>query len=51
MINIFLIINNISMFFIFLFITISVSEARVGLSLLTILVRSHGNDYIKITIF
>ena len=44
-------INKIRRFFIFLFITISVSEARIGLSILTILVRRHGNDYIKIMIF
>ena len=50
-INIFFIINKISIFFIFLFITLRVSEARIGLSLLTILVRRHGNDYIKISIF
>ena len=42
---------NFSTFFIFIFITLSVAEARIGLSLLTILVRNHGNDYIKILIF
>ena len=42
---------NYSIFFIFIFITLSVAEARIGLSLLTILIRSHGNDYIKILIF
>jgi len=42
---------NFSRFFIFVFITLSVAEARIGLSLLTILVRNHGNDYIKIVIF
>jgi len=36
-------INN---FFIFLFITLRVAEARVGISLLTILVRVHGEDII-----
>ena len=36
-------INN---FFVFLFITLSVAEARVGISLLTILVRVHGEDII-----
>ena len=38
-------INN---FFIFLFITLRVAEARVGISLLTILVRVHGEDIILI---
>ena len=36
-------INN---FFVFLFITLRVAEARVGISLLTILVRVHGEDVI-----
>jgi NADH:ubiquinone oxidoreductase subunit K len=36
-------INN---FFTFLFITLRVAEARVGMSLLTILVRVHGEDII-----
>jgi len=51
LINLFFIINKLSIFFVFLFITLSVAEARIGLSILTILVRSHGNDYIKIIIF
>merc|ERR1712037_667947 len=38
-----MVINN---FFVFLFITLSVAEARVGISLLTILVRVHGEDII-----
>merc|ERR1712110_1242751 len=38
-----IIINN---FFVFLFITLRVAEARVGISLLTILVRVHGEDVI-----
>ena len=38
-------INN---FFVFLFITLRVAEARVGISLLTILVRVHGEDIILI---
>ena len=46
-----MILFNYSIFFLFIFITLSVVEARIGLSLLTILVRSHGNDYIKILIF
>ena len=50
-VNFFLILNKIRIFFIFLFITIRVSEARIGLSIITILVRRHGNDYIKIIIF
>jgi len=38
-----IIINNFS---VFLFITLRVAEARVGISLLTILVRVHGEDVI-----
>lgn len=49
--NIFLILNKFSIFFIFIFITLRVAEARIGLALLTILVRTHGNDYININIF
>jgi len=33
-------------YFTFFFITLSVAEARVGLSLLTILVRANGDDFI-----
>ena len=51
LINFFFILNKLRIFSIFLFITLRVSEARIGLSLLTILVRRHGNDYIKISIF
>ena len=51
LLNFHIILLNYSIFFIFIFITLSVAEARIGLSLLTILVRSHGNDYIKILIF
>ena len=51
LVNFYVILLNCSRFFIFIFITLRVAEARVGLSLLTILVRRHGNDYIKITIF
>merc|ERR1711952_362392 len=47
--NLFLFLRKLSIFFIF--ITLSVAEATIGLSLLTILVRRHGNDYIKINIF
>ena len=51
LLNFYMILLNYSIFFIFIFITLSVAEARIGLSLLTILVRRHGNDYIKILIF
>ena len=51
LLNFYIILFNYSIFFIFIFITLSVAEARIGLSLLTMLVRSHGNDYIKILIF
>ena len=51
LLNYYIILINYSIFFIFIFITLSVAEARIGLSLLTILVRRHGNDYIKILIF
>lgn len=51
LLNFYMILFNYSIFFLFIFITLSVAEARIGLSLLTILVRSHGNDYIKILIF
>jgi len=39
---------NINNFFVFLFITLRVAEARVGISLLTILIRVHGEDIILI---
>lgn len=51
LLNFYIILFNYSIFFIFIFITLRVAEARIGLSLLTILVRNHGNDYIKILIF
>merc|ERR1711990_1122132 len=38
--------NYINIAFVFLFITLRVAEARVGISLLTILVRVHGEDII-----
>merc|ERR1712131_255822 len=44
-------IYKLSFFFIFCFITLRVAEARIGLSILTMLIRNHGNDYIKIIIF
>ena len=50
-IRIIIIISKISGSLIFMFITLSVAEARIGVSLLTIIVRSNGNDYIKISIF
>ena len=50
-IRIIIIISKISGSLIFIFITLSVAEARIGVSLLTIIVRSNGNDYIKISIF
>jgi NADH:ubiquinone oxidoreductase subunit K len=37
--------------FVFMFITLSVAEARVGISLLTMLVRRNGNDFIGVSIF
>ena len=46
-----MILFNYSIFFLFIFITLSVAEARIGLSLLTIVVQRHGNEYIKILIF
>merc|ERR1712030_246447 len=51
LLNLYIILININIFFIFRFITLRVAEASIGLSLLTILVRNHGNDYIKIMIF
>ena len=38
----------ISNYFIFVFVVLRVAEARVGLSLLTSLVRAHGTDYIGV---
>nr|ADB43166.1 NADH dehydrogenase subunit 4L [Calanus sinicus]ADT63576.1 NADH dehydrogenase subunit 4L [Calanus sinicus]ADT63590.1 NADH dehydrogenase subunit 4L [Calanus sinicus]ADT63602.1 NADH dehydrogenase subunit 4L [Calanus sinicus]ADT63615.1 NADH dehydrogenase subunit 4L [Calanus sinicus] len=35
----------------FIFITLSVAEASVGMSLLTMMVRSNGNDYMGAVIF
>jgi hypothetical protein len=46
--NIYLVILGTSIFFLFLFITLRVAEARLGISLLTILVRIHGIDFILI---
>jgi NADH:ubiquinone oxidoreductase subunit K len=36
---------------IFIFITLRVAEARVGISLLTIIIRRNGNDFIGTSIF
>merc|ERR1712212_63651 len=46
-IRIIIIISKISGSLIFIFITLSVAEASIGVSLLTIMVRRNGNDYIK----
>jgi len=37
--------------FIFVFITLRVAEARIGIAVLTMLVRRHGNDFIGVSIF
>nr|AHA52472.1 NADH dehydrogenase subunit 4L [Therophilus festivus] len=39
---------NMNMIFIFIFFTISVCESVIGLSLLILLIRYMGNDYMKI---
>ena len=36
--------------FIFFFRALAVREARLGISLLTVLARAHGNDYLRIEI-
>lgn len=36
---------------VFIFITLIVAEARVGISLLTIIIRINGNDFISAVIF
>ena len=36
--------------FLFFFRALAVSEARLGMSLLTVLSRAHGNDYLRIEI-
>ena len=51
LVRIIIIVSKISGRIIFLFITLRVAEARIGVSLLTIIVRRRGNDYIKISIF
>jgi len=35
-------------YFIYVFITLRVAEASIGLSLLTLLIRSHGSDYLGV---
>jgi len=47
----FRLIINLSGGFIFIFITLRVAEASIGMALLTILVRRHGNDFINVSIF
>ena len=37
-----------SYFLIYCFVTLRVAEARVGISLLTILIRAHGRDYLTL---
>nr|ATN95397.1 NADH dehydrogenase subunit 4L [Calanus finmarchicus] len=36
---------------VFIFITLSVAEASVGMSLLTMMIRSNGNDFMEASIF
>ena len=43
--------NSLTMISTFVFITIRVVEARVGIALLTIIIRNNGNDYIYVTFF
>lgn len=40
--------RGISIYFVYLFTTLRVAEAAVGISLLTLMVRSHGDDYMSI---
>lgn len=42
---------RLSSILLFMFITLRVAEASVGVSLLTILVRRNGNDFVNINIF
>lgn len=41
-------ITNVESVFIFFFRALAVREARLGISLLTVLARAHGNDYLRI---
>ena len=43
--------NGLTIISTFVFITIRVVEARVGIALLTIIIRNNGNDYIYTTVF
>jgi len=43
--------NNLTIISTFVFITIRVVEARVGIALLTIIIRNNGNDYMYVTVF
>jgi hypothetical protein len=40
--------GSLETFFIFLFTALAVREASLGISLLTVLARAHGNDYLRI---
>lgn len=40
--------GSLETFFIFLFTALAVREASLGISLLTVLARAHGNDYLSI---
>ena len=41
-------ISNIALYFSFIFITLRVAEARVGIALLTLLIRLHGIDFLLV---
>ena len=43
--------NNLTIISTFVFITIRVVEARVGIALLTIIIRNNGNDYMYVHMF
>lgn len=51
LIVLFICLSNYNSIILFLFITLRVAEASVGVSLLTILVRRNGNDFVNINIF
>lgn len=42
-------IGSVETFFIFLFTALAVREASLGMSLLTVLARAHGNDYLRVS--
>ena len=50
LLNLYIILTNLNVFFIFRFNILRVAEVSIGLPLLTIIVRNHGNDYLKIMI-